>query len=113
MGLSRFRSLIFWTFTLSFFATASLIIFYAFGYRYSQERGIFVYSGSITVNSLPQTVDIAIDGEAISPNQYGILNETIHIAGLMPGEHLLTVSAPGYRPWSKKVTVQSGVSSEY
>ncbi|MFZ1627135.1 MAG: PEGA domain-containing protein [Candidatus Moraniibacteriota bacterium] len=113
MGLSRFRSLIFWLFTLSFFATASVIIFYAFGYRYSQQRGIFVYSGSITVNSLPQTVDIAIDGESLSPKRYGILNETIHIAGLMPGEHVLTVSAPGYRPWSKKVIIQSGVSSEY
>ncbi|MGB4834100.1 MAG: PEGA domain-containing protein [Candidatus Moraniibacteriota bacterium] len=113
MGLSRFRSFIFWVFTLSFFATAGFIIFYAFGYRYSQERGIFVYSGSITVSVLPQSVDIAIDNEPLSPKRYGILNETIHITGLMPGEHLLTVSAPGYRPWSKKVTIQSGVSSEF
>lgn len=113
MGLSRFRPLIFWLFTLSFFVTAALIIFYAFGYRYSQERGIFVYSGSITINSLPQTVDVELDGEALSPKRYGILNETIHIPGLMPGEHALTVSAPGYRPWSKKVSIQSGVSSEY
>ena len=113
MGLSRFRSFIFWMFTLSFFATASLLIFYAFGYRYSLERGIFVYSGSITVSSLPKTVDLEIDGEPLPANRYGILNDTIHIAGLMPGEHTLTVSAPGYRPWSKKVTIQSGRSSEY
>lgn len=113
MGLSRFRSFIFWMFTLSFFATASLLIFYAFGYRYSLERGIFVYSGSITVSSLPKTVDLEIDGEPLPASRYGILNDTIHIAGLMPGEHTLTVSAPGYRPWSKKVTIQSGRSSEY
>lgn len=113
MGLSRFRSFIFWMFTLSFFATASLLIFYAFGYRYSLERGIFVYSGSITVSSLPKTVDLEIDGESLPASRYGILNDTIHIAGLMPGEHTLTVSAPGYRPWSKKVTIQSGRSSEY
>lgn len=113
MGLSRFRRLIFWIFTLSFFATASLLIFYAFGYRYSLERGIFVYSGSITVSSLPKVVDLEVDGKALPANRYGILNDTIHIAGLMPGEHTLTISAPGYRPWSKRVTVQSGRSSEY
>ncbi|MFZ1654653.1 MAG: hypothetical protein WAT84_02375, partial [Candidatus Moraniibacteriota bacterium] len=113
MGLSRFRSFIFCLFTLAFFATAGLIIFYAFGYRYSHERGIFIYSGSITISSLPQSVDIAIDSEPLSPQRYGILNETIHITGLMPGEHLLTISAPGYHSWSKKVTIQSGISSEF
>ncbi len=113
MSLSPFRRIIFWAFTLSFFATASLIIFYAFGYRYSYERGIFVYSGSITISSLPQTIDITLDGELLSTNRYGIINETTHITGLMPGEHILTLSAPGYRPWSKKVIVRSGVSSEF
>lgn len=113
MGLSRFRSFIFLAFTLSFFATASFLIFYAFGYRYSPERGIFIYSGSITISSLPQAVDLTIDGEAITADRYGILNETIHVTGLMPGEHWLTVAAPGYRSWSKRVTIQSGVSSEY
>ncbi len=113
MGLSRYRRFLFWTFAFSFFATASFIIFHAFGYRYSFERGIFVYSGSITVNSLPQTVDISIDGELLPAKRYGVLNETIHIPGLMPGEHLLTVSAPGYHSWSKKTQVQSGISTEY
>lgn len=113
MGLSRYRRYIFWLFTLGCITTAGLVTFYAFGYRYSRERGIFIYSGSITVNSLPQSVDIAIDNEPLSPQRYGVLNQTIHITGLMPGEHLLSVSAPGYRPWSKRVTVQSGVSSEF
>jgi len=113
MGLSRLRPLIFWGFVLSFFATASLIIFYAFGYRYSFERGIFVYSGSITISSLPRTVNIAINGEPLSTKQYGTLNNTVHITGLTPGEHSLTISAPGYRSWSKKTIIQSGISSEY
>ena len=79
MGLSRFRSFIFWTFTLSFFVTASLLIFYAFGYRYSLERGIFVYSGSITVSSLPKTVDLEIDGELLPSSRYGILNSELSV----------------------------------
>ncbi|TXH07146.1 MAG: PEGA domain-containing protein [Candidatus Moraniibacteriota bacterium] len=113
MGLSRFRGFIFLAFTLSFLVTASLIIFFALGYRYSLERGVFVYSGSITISSLPKTVDLEIDDKPVSADHYGILNETIHVTGLMPGEHTLTISAPGYSPWSKKVNIQSGVSSEY
>lgn len=113
MSLSRLRPLIFWCFVMAFFGTASLIIFYAFGYRYSFERGIFVYSGSITVSSLPRTIDVTIDGKPLSEKQYGTLNDTIHITGLMPGEHELTLSAPGYRPWSKKTVIQSGISTEY
>lgn len=113
MSLSRLRPLIFWCFVLSFFATASLIIFYAFGYRYSFERGIFVYSGSITVSSLPRSIDIAIDDVPLTKKQYGILNNTVHITGLIPGEHRLTLSAPGYRSWTKNTVVQSGISTEY
>lgn len=113
MSLSRLRPLIFWCFVLSFFATATLIIFYAFGYRYSFDRGIFVYSGSITISSLPRSIDIKIDGEPLEKNQYGVLNNTIHITGLMPGKHSLELSAPGYRPWSKETVIQSGISTEY
>ncbi|MFA9262655.1 MAG: PEGA domain-containing protein [Undibacterium sp.] len=113
MSLSRLRPLIFWCFVMAFFGTASLIIFYAFGYRYSFERGIFVYSGSITVSSLPRSINVTIDGKPLAEKQYGTLNDTIHITGLMPGEHELTLSAPGYRSWSKKTIIQSGISTEY
>lgn len=113
MSLSRLRPLIFWCFVMAFFATASLIIFYAFGYRYSFDRGIFVYSGSITVSSLPRSIDIAIDDVPLTEKQYGVLNNTVHITGLMPGEHRLTLSAPGYRSWTKNTVVQSGISTEY
>ena len=113
MLLSRIRRILFWFFTLGFALTASLLIFHALGYRYSFERGIFIYSGSITISSLPQTIDIALDGKTIPKSRYGILNNTYHLAGLMPGEHLLTLSANGYYPWSKRVIIRSGISTEF
>lgn len=113
MNLHRFRRLLFWTFVLGFLATASLVLFYAFGYRFNFSRGIFVYSGSITVKSLPQNVTVKIDGETVPEQRLGLLNNSIHVAGLMPGEHFIEVSSSGYVTWSKKVIVGSGVSTEF
>lgn len=113
MILSRHRSLIFWTVVIAFWVTAFLVLFHAFGYRYSFERGIFIFSGSITVKTLPETVDIEVDGELVPKKQLGILNNSIHITGLIPGEHILRISAPGYMPWEKRVIIESGVSREF
>jgi hypothetical protein len=113
MGIARYRRFLFLIFVFAFIATAAFILFYAFGYRYSFERGIFVYSGSVTVSTLPRTVNIDIDNERLPKQRLGLLNNSLHVAGLMPGEHTLRVSAPGYHPWEKRVVVQSGISTEF
>lgn len=107
------RRLLFWFFIVLFFVIASSILLYAFGYRFNFTRNIFVYTGSVTIKSNPQTVDIRVDGQTIPPAHLGLLNNSIHIPGLTPGEHFVEVSAPGYRPWSKKAVVQSGLSTEF
>ncbi len=111
--IHRYRRLLFWTFVLVFLVTTSVILFHTFGYRFSFERGIFIYTGSISIKSTPETVDIRIDGELIPQKSLGILNKSIHIAGLAPGEHFIEVSALNHLPWTKKVVVQSGRSTEF
>lgn len=111
--MRRIRPFLFWLFVVLFFSTTSGVLFYTFGYRFNFERGIFIYSGSISIKSNPETVDIHIDSELIPQKKLGILNRSIHIGGLMPGEHFIEVSAPGYSTWSKKTTVQSGLSTEF
>lgn len=111
--MQRIRPFLFWLFVGAFFAIASGVLFYTFGYRFNFERGIFIYTGSITIKSSPETVDIRIDNTLIPPQRLGILNNSIHIGGLAPGEHFIEVSAPGYLPWVKKTTVQSGLSTEF
>lgn len=113
MLLSRYRPWIFTLFVVLFGATASLVLFYAFGYRYSFERGIFIFSGSVTVKTLPEAVDIAVDGEPIPRQRLGLLNNSVHIAGLMPGEHTLRLTAPEHAPWEKRVVIESGISREF
>ncbi|MGK2849224.1 MAG: hypothetical protein ACSLEX_04125 [Minisyncoccota bacterium] len=107
------RHLLFWTFVTTFFLISTTTIFYAFGYRFNFTRGIFIYTGAISVKANPENVDIRIDDEMIPQQKLGILNKAILIAGLTPGEHRIEVSAPGYFPWDKKVIVQSGLSAEF
>ena len=111
--MRRIRPLLFWTFAGIFLITASSVLFYTFGYRFNFERGIFIYTGSISIKSSPETVDIRVDDEIIPNAKLGILNNSIHLSGLAPGEHFIKVSAPGYLSWSKKTTVHSGLSTEF
>ncbi|MBI2439165.1 MAG: PEGA domain-containing protein [Candidatus Moranbacteria bacterium] len=111
--MKRGRFILFCLFSFSFFVTAGLTLFNAFGYRFNLERGIFIYTGSVTVKSTPETVDIRINGELVPQKRLGIINNSIHIDGLAPGEHFLEISAPGYVPWSKKIVIHSGLSTEF
>lgn len=111
--MRHIQRFVFWAFVGVFFITASLVILYAFGYRFNLERGIFIYTGSISIKSNPQTVNISIDDELIPSQRLGILNNAILVSGLTPGEHFVKVSADGYLPWSKKAIVQSGLSADF
>ena len=107
------RRIFFWILVVFFTNTFPVIIFFALGYRFSLERGIFIYAGSITVKSTPQTTNILVDGKLAPKNKTNFLNNAYHVNGITPGEHTLEISAPGYTTWSKKVSVHSGISTEF
>ncbi len=111
--LKRHRTLLFLGFSLSFFVTSGSILFYTYGYRFSLERGIFIYTGSLSLKTNVEAVSIAVDNVTLPERRLGLLNNSIHIAGLNPGEHMIEVSAPRYRTWSKKVVIQSGITTEF
>ncbi len=107
------RRVFFWILTLLFLGTTPIIIFFLMGYRYSFERGVFVYTGSISIQANPtQNLDIHLDGKPVSSSTNRI-NRSYHIEGVKPGKHTLSVSAPGFGQWSKEVTVKSGISTEF
>ncbi|MCX6765600.1 MAG: PEGA domain-containing protein [Candidatus Moranbacteria bacterium] len=103
----------FWTLVLLFFVTTGVLIFYALGYRFSFERGIFIHAGSISVKPNPQQVNITINSSPVSRKKLNYLNNSYHIDGLKPGEYQLKISSPGFQAWSKKVAVHSGTSTEF
>ncbi len=90
-----------------------MVVFYALGYRWSRERGVFIYGGSITIKSNPRDVAITLDGQPVSQSKINFINGSYHIDGIRPGEYLLEVSAPGFQTWSKKTAVHSGISTEF
>jgi len=113
MNLDRLHKLVFWAFLVLFLATSASILFFTFGYRFSFDRGIFIYTGSVTIKSNPRAVGISLDGKSVPSDMLHNINQSIHVTGITPGEHLLRVEAEGYLPWEKEVIIQSGVSTEF
>lgn len=109
----KLRVMLFLLFVASFLAASGSVLFYAFGYRFNFERGIFVYGGSITLKSNPVEISVRIDDILIPSGELDQLNQSYHITGIIPGEHSIEVSAPGYQSWRKRVIVRSGVSNEF
>ncbi len=113
MCRDRLRLILSMTLVTLFLVTAFSVLFFSFGYRFSFERGIFIHTGSITIKSNPKDARILIDGEIVPSGLINIVNQSYHITGLRPGEHFLRIEADGYRPWEKKVTIESGISTEF
>jgi hypothetical protein len=113
--MSRFqisKKIFFWTLFVIFWLVSAITVGYAFGYRFSFKNGIFIYGGSITVKTTPQAVNIYLNG-ALASGSFSRLNNSYHISGLKPGEYFLEVTAPNFQTWSKKITVHSGMSTEF
>ena len=113
MNLNRLHLVVFWIFLTCFLVTSAAVLFFTFGYRFSFERGIFIYTGSITVKANPRAVNLSLDGKSVPTDMLHSVNQSVHVTGIMPGEHLLRVEADGYLPWEKRVIVQSGRSTEF
>lgn len=113
MSSQHNRRIFFLILTILFSVATTLVVFYALGYRFNLEKGVFVYAGSITVKSNPRDVIITLDKESIPSKKLNYLNNSYHIDGIRPGEYLIEISAPGFRPWSKKIAVHSGISTEF
>lgn len=113
MTQEKSKSIFFWTLVVLFFITSTALILYAFGYRFSPSRGVFVYGGSITVKTTPQDVNVYINKQLMPGGKISRINNSVHIDGIDPGSYLLEIKAAGFKTWSKKIAVHSGVSTEF
>ena len=109
----RSRTVFFWSLVFLCIATILAIIFYSFGYRYRFDRGIFVYTGSISLKVNPtDNLQIALDGQPVDV-QASTLNSSFHLTGIRPGLHHVAIKADGFQTWEKEVPVSSGVSTDF
>jgi hypothetical protein len=109
----RNRSIFFWILAIVYITIVTTLIPYVLGYRFSFDRGIFIYAGSVTVKTNPRAINIVIDGNQIPDQLRNIVNGSIHIDGLTPGTHSIALSADGFHTWEKTVSVHSGISTEF
>lgn len=108
----KFKTAFFWTLVALFFASASLLISYSFGYTFNTDRGVFVYAGSLTIKSNPQDIAVTLDNQSYS-KKLNRINNSFLINRIKPDEYVVKVSAPDFHTWSKKVTIRSGISTEF
>jgi hypothetical protein len=113
MYSKRTSRIFFFLLAIFFLITAPVVIFYSLGYRYSFDKGVFVYGGSITIKSNPQSVNILVDSKPVSQRKINFINNSYHIDGIRPGTHTVEVTADGYNSWLKTVEVHSGISTEF
>ena len=107
------KRIFFWVLFILFWLVSAIIIGYALGYRFSFQKGIFIYAGSITVKTTPQAASAYLDGVLMPSGTLSRLNSSYHINGIRPGEYFLEIKAPDYQTWSKKISVHSGISTEF
>lgn len=107
------KVLVFLIFIVVLGLIAPVIIFYSLGYRFDPKVGIFIYSGTVVLKPTPFDVNVYVDGKPLAKKQIDIINQSININGLKPGEYEIKVSRDGYRDWSKKTRVRSGIATEF
>ena len=86
---------------ISVIVIVSVLILLAMGYSFNKD-GSIEQSGLIRVNSNPRGALVEIDGEA----QFG---KTEMSKMLSAGEHMITVSKPGYDIWRRTLNVEAGL----
>lgn len=100
------------SFILLFLIIAPIVVFFARGYRFDNIGKIFVYSGSVTVKTFPQDIDIYLNGKKKEKRLINV-NNSYTINGIKPGKYLLECKKPGYTSWEKNIEVHSGISTEF
>jgi hypothetical protein len=98
-----FRKILFYLFFALYLVLCPLIILYAFGYIFTPkvEEG-FAKTGLIHIETLPSNASILISNRRYD----GKTPDTIR--NLLPGQYDLKLLLRGFRPWDRKVKVESG-----
>ena len=98
-----FRKILFYIVFAIYLVLCPLIILYAFGYIFTPkvEEG-YAKTGLIHIETLPSNASILIANRRYD----GKTPDTIR--NLLPGQYDLKILLPGFRPWARKVKVESG-----
>jgi PEGA domain len=102
----RSRRILFYCLVFIFIAVGTGVILYAMGIRVNRNTFSFSFSsrGGMYIVSSPSNAKIMIDGKEVKANS-GLFQSGTLVNGLTPKSHVLELSAPGYKPWRRTVSV--------
>lgn len=86
-------------FMAAFFIITPLIIMYSTGYRYDWQAGIIRETGSLSIDAIPTTAFVSLDGLPLDTSL------PVQLKNITPKKYQVTISAPGYHTWEKEITV--------
>lgn len=95
----KYQRLLVLLFSLIFFITAPIIIFYALGFRFDNRTFQFVETGSFVIRSYPKDAAIYLNGKATDKKTPAVLSH------LVPGIHTVRIELPEYAPWEKSIFI--------
>ena len=109
----RKRFILFCLLLACFCIVAPIAILQAKGYRFDFGKGVFVYSGTVTIKSNPQDFNVLINGEIVESKKLNRINNSFNVGGLRPQNYEIRVEAPDFQSWTKKADVHSGIATEF
>jgi hypothetical protein len=101
----RVRRILYISLIVAFFILAPVIILYTAGYRYNFKKMTLEKTGIIFVSTVPAKTNIYVHNELVAKTTPAI------IKNLLPDSYDLRISASGYLNWSKKLEVQSQLTT--
>ncbi len=108
------RRLFFWTLVVSYFITTTIVLLFVFGYKHDLTSKVFIHTGSISIAPHPQKdITITINGATPKSKLINFINDSYYISGLRPQNYTVTIQKDGFAPWTKDVSVHSGISTEF
>jgi hypothetical protein len=99
--------------TISFLISSVVLVFFALGYRFNRQAGVWIHSGTITLKSNPKKVNISLNGKEIDKKTYDLINDSYNLNGIKPGAYQLKITSPGFSSWEKEIQIHSGIATEF
>lgn len=87
------------TFVAAFFIISPVVILLSAGFRFDLRNGLLKETGSLSVDVVPQTASVYLDGIKIDQSI------PIRLNNITPHKYTLRLSAPGYYEWEKNIEV--------
>ncbi len=93
-----------------FLLLSYIIVLYALGYKYSFSEGKFLRTGAISMKA-NTGANIYLDNKLDGSTSF--FNNSYSINGLLPKNYKLKVEKENYFTWSKTVTVEEGLVTDF